>query len=178
LGLIKTLKNQYIFLIFVLVLLIIAGSLGLKALDKTINDSIGKNPHTEIMLWQSSGYSRNPQLYFFGTEVHPSSDKIVVNYKIQNKSDKVITMKNLIDVGVVKADANTIGDPGTLIWRWSQHYEDIEDKDIDLAEGEIFQKQIEIDRENLDIAFQYYINIYYNEEIVAQYKIIEGIYDK
>ncbi|WP_158309027.1 hypothetical protein [Desulfosporosinus orientis] len=152
--------------------------IALKALEMTINNSFKKNPHTEIMLWQSLGYSSNPQLYFFGTEIQPRSDKIIVNYKMENKSDKVINIKNLIDVGVVKADANSIGDPGTLIWRWSQHYKDIGDKTIELSKGDIFEKQIEIDRKNLDIAFQYYINIYYNDEIVAQYKVIEGICDK
>lgn len=173
------LKTPY-FILVVIVLFLIAGSVGLGVLEKTVNESIGEGPHTEIMLWQSPGYSSNLQLFFFGTEVHPSPEKIIVKYKIENKSDEAITIrKNLIDVGVVKADLNTIGDPGTLIWRWSQKHNEIEiEESIELARGEIYQQDIVIDRNNLDIEFQYYINTYYNGELVAQYKIIDGIYNK
>lgn|GEM_PF-5966304 len=177
-GLIKILKNPYFILITVIILFLISCNTVIRSLDKAFNESAGKTPHTAIMLWKSPGYSSEPQLYFFRTEIYPNPDKIIVNYKIENKSDKAMTIGNLIDVGVVKADANTIGDPGTLIWRWSQKHNEIRVEKIEISQRGIYQKEIEIDRKEIDIQFQYYINAYYNGEVVAQYKIIEGIYDK
>lgn len=174
-GVIRKNKKS-LFILTVVIMLLIAGGMAIRAVDKALNKSIGKEPHTEIMLWQSPGYSSNRQLFFFGTEVLANSDKIIVNYKIENKSDKEISIGNLIDVGLVKADANTIGDPGTLIWLWSENPHEEDMKNIELASGEIYQKDIEIDRRDVKVQFQYYINAYYDRELVAQYKIIEGIY--
>lgn len=177
-GLIRIVKNPVFVLLAVIIMVLFAGGMAFRALDKALNESIGKNPHTEVMLWKSPGYPSNPQLYLFGTEVHPNPEKIIVNYRIQNKSDKAISIRDLIDVAVVKADANTIGDPGTLIWRWSQNYNEQEIKNIELGPGEFYQKEIAIDRKEIDLQSQYYINAYYDGDLVAQYKIIEGIYDK
>ncbi|KJR45465.1 hypothetical protein UF75_4141 [Desulfosporosinus sp. I2] len=79
---------------------------------------------------------------------------------------------------MVRADENTIGDPGSLIWRWSENHSEGEFTKTGLAPGEIYKKEIVIDRKEIDIESQYYINAYYNGQLVSQYKIIEGLYDK
>ena len=177
LNLVKFIRNPKFIAIFAIVITIISINAIINSLDSALNEPGGKT-HTEMMLWKSPGYPDEPQLNFFEFEIYPNPESIRVIYKIQNKSDKSTIIDNSVDLGVVRADANTIGDPGSLTWRWSQNHSEGEFAKTDLAPGGIYIKEIAINRKEIDIQSQYYINAYYNGQLVSQYKIIEGLYDK
>lgn len=177
LNFVKFIRNPKFIAIFAIVILFISINAIISSLDKALNEPGGKT-HTEMMLWKSPGYPDEPYLNFFEFEIYPNPENIQVIYKIQNKSDKTTIVGNSIDLGVVRADENTIGDPGSLIWRWSENHSEGEFTKTGLAPGEIYKKEIVIDRKEIDIESQYYINAYYNGQLVSQYKIIEGLYDK
>jgi hypothetical protein len=46
-----------------------------------------------------------------------------------------------------------------------------------VATGGAFKEEINIERKKAQLNQQYYINAYYKDELVAQYKIIEGVYN-
>ena len=146
-------------------------------LDKVLKQPAGKT-HTEIMLWSSPGYPKKPELNFFKMEIHPSSDKVQVIYKIENASDKETDVRGDINLELVDGDANKIADPGTTVWRWSQTGVNREMTAMSLAPGKCFTEEIIIDRKQAHVSSQYYINALYQGELVSQYKIIEGLYDK
>ena len=147
------------------------------ALDKAFNQPRGE-AHTAMMLWQSPGYPKEPHLNFFNFEIYSNPENIRVVYKIENKSDKVTQIQNSIDIALVAGDANTIGDPGTIIWHWSEDRQNPKVNIISMAPGQIYKEEIYIDRKKVNVDFQYYINAYYKGELVSQYKIIEGLYEK
>lgn len=177
LNFVKFIRNPKFIAIFAIVVLFISINVIINSLEKALNEPGGKL-HTEIMLWKSPGYPDESGLNFFEFEIHSNPESIQVIYRIQNKSDQSKVIGSSIDIGLVRADANTIGDPGSLIWRWSQNHNEGEFVETDLAPGEIYKKEIVIDRKEIDNQSQYYINAYYNGQLVSQYKIIEGLYDK
>lgn len=148
-----------------------------KVLDEAFNSPGGKT-HTEMMLWKSPGYSKEPQLNFYKFSIIPDLNNIRVNYRIENTSDKVIQVENEIDIEVLDGDPKSHGDPGKLVWKWSQIRGERKIDTTSVAPGGLFQEEIHIDRMQAKVSQQYYVNAYYKEEIVAQYKIIEGIYNK
>jgi hypothetical protein len=147
-----------------------------KALDKALNEPGGK-PHTEMMLWKSPGYSKDPQLNFFKFGIYPDSNNIRVVYKIENSSDKIASIENAIDLEVVAGNPQTHNDPGESVWTWSKNRVDRQIETISVAPGGEFKEEINIERKQAQVGQQYYINAYYRKELVAQYKIIEGIYN-
>jgi len=157
-------------------LFIVWATLG-NVLDKAFTQPSGKT-HTEMMLWKSPGYAQESQLDFYKIQIYPSQKNIRVVYKITNTSNKATDIQDSLDIAVVAADANNIGDPGSTVWRWSQVYGQRKVNTISLAPGEFFNEEISIDRKQAIVNFQYYINAYYKGELVLQYKIIEGLYDK
>ncbi|KUO72021.1 MAG: hypothetical protein APF81_02700 [Desulfosporosinus sp. BRH_c37] len=174
---VKLIKNPKFILILTIVFLCFSINAFINSLDKALNKPGGKT-HTEIMLWKSPGYPEDPHLNFFEFQIYPNPENIRVIYKIQNRSYKPAMIESLVDIGVVRADENNIGDPGSLIWRWSQNHSESGLIKTDLAPGETYRREIVIDRKEIDIQSQYYINAYYNGQLVSQYKIIEGLYDK
>jgi len=172
----KRIINQIVFIALFLIISLIVVS-AVNALDKALSHPGGK-PHTEIMLWKSPGYPKEPQLNFFKMEIYPSQESIQVVYNIENTSDKVTDIQDSIDIALVAGDANKIGDPGSTVWRWSQVRKDQKLNTINMSPGEFFNKEISIDRKKSIVNSLYYISAYYNGELVSQYKIIEGLYDK
>jgi hypothetical protein len=168
-------KPMVITALVVISLLFVFNCVG-KALDKALNEPGGK-PRTEMMLWKSPGYGKEPQLNFFKFEIYPDSNNIRVVYKIENPSDKVVTIENAIDLEVVAGDPKTVNDPGESVWKWSQNRGDRKIETTNVAPGGAFKEEINIERKKAQLNQQYYINAYYKDELVAQYKIIEGVYN-
>jgi hypothetical protein len=114
----KVIKNGIVTILLVVISLFIVINYVEKALDKALNQPGGK-PHTEMMLWDSPGYKKEPQLNFYKFYIYPDPDKIRVVYKIENISEKVVEIQNAIDLEVVAGDPKTHSDPGVTVWKWS-----------------------------------------------------------
>jgi len=159
---------------FVLGISIIIGSIyfGSSYLDHVFNHRI--NPHAEIMLWHYTGYPKDKSISFSDSQISTAKDKLKVIYRIKNISDKTVNLHGWIDITLVRADGDKIGDPGTNAWVWSK--EVFMNAGATLKPGDVYAKEVEIDRTKLKFEdTQYYINLLFQGEIVAQYKIIEGI---
>jgi len=93
-----------IIVLILITLSIVWATLG-NVLDKAFNQPGGKT-HTEMMLWKSPGYPKEPQLDFYKMEIYPSPENIRVVYKITNTSNKATDIQDSLDIAVVSADAN------------------------------------------------------------------------
>jgi hypothetical protein len=172
----NVIKKRFVIITLVVISLFIVFNYVEKALDKALNQPGGK-PHTEMMLWDSPGYKKEPQLNFYKFDIYPEPDKIRVVYKIENISEKVIEVQNAIDLEVVAGDPKTHSDPEVTVWTWSQNRGDRKIEKTSLAPGGLFKEEISIERQEAKVNLQYYINALYKGEIVAQYKIMEGMYN-
>ena len=170
----KVITRPITIIAFILITLSLARVTLDRVLDKTFNHS-GSKAHTEMMLWKSPGYPKEPQLNFYKMEIYPSPDNIRVVYIIENTSNKATDIQDSIDVAVVTGDANTLGNPGSTVWSWSQVQAQRTVNVLKLEPNKIFQEEILIDRKKVIVNSPYYINVYYKGELVSQYKIIEGL---
>jgi len=135
--------------------------------------------HNEYMLWSSPGYSKERQLNFSKFTIKATGDHIYVVFTILNESNKTILIeKETLDLALVKPTTSNNKGFTQTIWQW-HHDTDLKYKkneELYLKPQNTFREEIIIDRnEIVSHEATYYINAYYKNELVAQYKVLEGL---